>query len=214
VTELLVPEGTTIFLGSGNAIRAQQHEQGGEDELQRQQNAGLASQLAKLQSQLFPLELLRMRVRVLLERQAAKADQAEARAASTAVLMELLKTEPRRMAGQVYVFGDAKNSPPGGLISIAETSYSAAENSGEVLVTLKRTGGPETASSRVTLCRVLPRAHKASRSLLFTFLPFSPAGPLPQHPLSSFHSNSLPPLSLSLFPPSLPPTYPFASPPP
>ena len=149
--------------------------------------------LAELESQLFPLELLRMRVKVLLERQERKAEQGDISAASTAVLCELLKTEPRRLKGQVYALDDESKAPIGGLISIDKTRYSATESSGEVVVTLKRKG-EYSPSSRRRNCesqRVInvTKTHRTDDAVLDPLLTFAVMRPLNLTCSLSLHSQ-------------------------
>lgn len=145
LSHLTLPDGAVIVLGPGDESGSErQAELSGLFGAQAAGGRGGSEvtadeeELARLRASSFPLDLLRVRLKHLLQRHRDGDDGASAAAMS--VLVELAREEPRRISGQATVVDDEFLSPPGGLISIAGTRYEANESDGLVVVTLKRAG--------------------------------------------------------------------------
>jgi len=143
LSTLWIPEGSIIVAGPG-VQSAMQGDLVKQDHVNSSPRvAQLEEELARLKAALFPLELLRMRLKHLLfrNRNCSHPGTCGANAAAMSVLVELAKEEPRRVSGQALVMDDEFLAPRGGLVFIAETYYSVKESDGAVTITLKRSGG-------------------------------------------------------------------------
>jgi hypothetical protein len=138
--ELKLPEGSTVVVGPGEPGDKEPPAVVVAADPLEPRVAELEDELLKLRESMFPLELIRTRLRHLMEALGGLEDPQGANALSMGVLIEVFRSEPHRSDGGVLAICREKDAPVGGYVAFASAYYSAEERTCGLTVTLQRKG--------------------------------------------------------------------------